>query len=134
MQRFHRTLGLAAAVAMGIGAGHATAPGQDFVPSALARQYFRVESESTRTKGGRPLLNGYVYNLSPYDVGNVRLGVEALGAGGEPVGGMTTGWVNGDIPANGGRRYFEVPLALAATDYRVTIQSYTSRVADSDHN
>lgn len=121
MRKFRQALALAAAVAVGMAAQHGLASAQYFGASAL-----RVESEPAQTKRGRPVVRGYVYNLSPYNVTNVRLGVEALDAGSVPVGPVTTGWVNGDISTNE-RRYFEVPLERAAAGYRVTVQSFDFR-------
>jgi hypothetical protein len=124
MPRFREVLAvLAAAVMMGEASGVAGA--QNFA-TAPAQQFFRVESQSARSKGDRLVLRGYVYNLSPYDVGNLRLGVEGLDASGGATGAASTGWVDGDIPKNG-RRYFEVRVASPAPAYRVTVQSFDIR-------
>jgi hypothetical protein len=121
MRKFRQALALAAAVTVGMAAGHGRARAQYFGASAL-----KVESESAQTQRGRPVVRGYVHNLSPYNVTNVRLGVEAIDAGGMPAGPVTTGWVNGEISTNE-RRYFEVPLERAAAGYRVTVQSFDFR-------
>jgi hypothetical protein len=133
MRRFRRALGLVAALVLGIAAAPGLPGAQDFVPDPLVRQYFRVELEPAQSQAGRPRLRGYLYNLGPYDVSNVRLAVQALDARGAPVGAPMTGWVNGDIPANSGRRYFDLRLPGGAADYRVTVQSYTILDAGSSN-
>jgi hypothetical protein len=124
MRRFREVL-VILAVAVVTGQGSGVARAQNF-GTAPEQQFFRVESQPARGKGDRLLVRGYVYNLSPYDVGNLRLGVEAVDASGGATGAPSMGWVNGDIPKNG-RRYFELPVASPAPTYRVTVQSFDIR-------
>lgn len=129
MRTSSRTLVLAVALTLGITAGHGLARAQNF-GTPISEQYFRIESESGQTRKGQPVLRGYVYNLMPYSVANVRLGIQALDGGGQTVGAPTLGWVNGDITSNS-RRYFEVPIQQPATSYRVVVQSYDLRTIDN---
>ena len=125
MRRFHVVVVILAAAVVVLGSGErpGVARAQNFAP---AQDFFRVESESARGKGNRLLVRGYVYNLSPYAVGSLRLGVEGLDAGGRATGLSSSGWVDGDLPRND-RRYFEVPMAGAAAAYRITVQSFEIR-------
>ena len=129
MRRLSQAVVLAVALSAGMVAVNGVARAQNF-GTPVAEQYFRVESESAETKSGRPILRGYVYNLTPYSAANVRLGVQAIDAGGQPLGAQTLGWVNGEISANS-RRYFEVPVAQPAAGYRVAVQSYELRIIDN---
>jgi hypothetical protein len=129
MRAFRQAWMMAVAVAIMMTAGPGGVGAQNFGTSALGAQYFRVDTEPATTTRGRIVLRGYVYNLSPFDVGNVRLSVESLDASGQPVGTATTGWVNGDIQING-RRYFEVPVRTAAPVYRVSVESFEVRFSD----
>src|SRR5262249_39078090 len=73
---------------------------QDFVAANNGHQYFRVDASPGQISKGRPIVRGYVYNTSPYQMTHVRLGVEPLDAGGAATGAPSSGWVNGEIPSN----------------------------------
>jgi hypothetical protein len=75
----------------------------------------------TGPQGGSQVVSGYVNNISPYDLANLRVLVEALDAGGHVVE-QRVGYLPGEL-RGGGRLYFEVPIASAAT-YRVRVFSY----------
>ena len=129
MGRVRDVLALVAAVVV-LGAGSSgVARAQNFVAAPNGPQFFRIEAEPAQARSGRPLVRGYVYNLSPYQVANVRLGVEGLDAGGGTTGAASAGWVDGEIPSNG-RRYFEMPIAQSATAFRVTVLSFDIRTLD----
>lgn len=129
MGRVRDVLALVAAIVVLTGGGSGLARAQNLVGAPNGSQFFRIEAESARGRSGRPLVRGYVYNLSPYEVANVRLGVEGLDASGATTGASTAGWVNGEIPSND-RRYFEMPIAQPATTFRVTVLSYDIRTLD----
>ena len=72
-------------------------------------------------RGDRSLVSGYVYNRSPYDLAHVRVLVDGLDANGQ----IVEQWIR-NIPGElrgGGRLYFDVPIAPAAT-VRVRVFSY----------
>lgn len=70
---------------------------------------------------GRPVVEGYVTNVSPYHTTNIRVLVESLDAGGH-VTSQQVAWVPGEL-LGGGRAFFQVPAA-AAPAYRVRVFSY----------
>ena len=70
---------------------------------------------------GQPALEGYLTNVSPYELTYIRLLIESLDAGGQ----VTTqhiAWVPGEL-GGGGRLFFQVPTAPAPA-YRVRVYSY----------
>ncbi len=70
---------------------------------------------------GRPAVEGYVNNVSPYHTGNIRVLIESLDAAGT-VTNQKIAWVPGDL-LGGGRLFFQVPTAPAPA-YRVRVFSY----------
>jgi len=102
-------------------------PGQGAVLPAMAQvmlprltSYLRVDF-TTESKGGRVRLTGYVYNTWDKWATDVRLLVEALDPSGQLVGSMPVS-VYGKVPP-GGRSYWDVPLTVSGSSYRVTVQS-----------
>jgi hypothetical protein len=83
-------------------------------------QHLSVTWESGQQRGSQ-VVSGYVNNTSPYDLANLRVLVESLDAGGQVVE-QRVGYLPGEL-RGGGRLYFEVPIAPAAT-YRVRVFSY----------
>jgi hypothetical protein len=78
---------------------------------------------------GRPAVEGYVENVSPYDLTNIRILVEGL----DPAGHVTTqrvAWVPGEL-RGGGHLFFQVP-ADPAPAYRVRVFSYDRVESESD--
>jgi hypothetical protein len=70
---------------------------------------------------GKPSVEGYVNNVSPYHTSNIRIIVESMDAGGQ-VTNQQLAWLAGDL-LGGGRLFFQVPTAPAPS-YRVRIFSY----------
>jgi hypothetical protein len=70
---------------------------------------------------GQPALEGYVTNISPYELTYIRLLIESLDAAGQ-VTNQRIAWVAGEL-GGGGRLYFQVPTAPAPA-YRVRVYSY----------
>jgi hypothetical protein len=70
---------------------------------------------------GKPSIEGYLNNISPYSMSNIRIMVESLDTGGQ-VTNQQIAWVPGDL-LGGGRLFFQVPTA-PAPNYRVRVFSY----------
>jgi hypothetical protein len=81
---------------------------------------FTVTWDTVQHKG-RPLVEGYVNNVSPYDMAGVRVLVDSLDSTGRIVDQRIT-WLPGGL-RGGGRLYFEVPVG-AADRYQVRVFSY----------
>jgi hypothetical protein len=77
--------------------------------------------------GGRPVVEGYVTNVSPYHTTGIRVLVESLDAGGQ-VTSQKIAWVPGEL-LGGARVFFQVP-AEPAPSYRVRIFSYDRQETD----
>jgi hypothetical protein len=88
--------------------------------SSPLESYLRVEWTVEPAKGGGQRVVGYVYNDRDVWAANVRLLVEALDASGQAVG-STLVSVYGEVPPRN-RSYFEAPLPLAGSSYRVTVR------------
>src|SRR5262245_22521843 len=83
-------------------------------------QHLAVTWSLDQRPGGQSV-DGYVRNISPYDLANVRVLVEGLDANGQ-VAAQYLGRLPGEL-RGGGRLYFEVPVVPAAS-YRVRVFSY----------
>ena len=97
------------------------ASAQNFGSDPIA-QFFRFEWK-VEPSAGRPVMKGYVYNGNNVRALDVRLLAVELDAAGRPVKETAT-WVAGGVPVKG-RTYFEVPVAHADAQYRVTLESFT---------
>jgi hypothetical protein len=73
------------------------------------------------TYRGKPVVEGYVNNVSPYSTRSIRLLVDSLDAAGN-VTNQRVEWLAGDL-LGGGRLFFQVPAAPAPS-YRVRVFSY----------
>ena len=107
---------MTAALAMLIVVGAASAQALDpRVADALRVEWQKVED--------RPGIEGYVYNVSTYRIGLVRLTI--LGRD-EPSQAPTPtlAWVYGNVPARG-RWYFRVRLPASREVVTVSIESFT---------
>jgi hypothetical protein len=83
-------------------------------------QHFTVTWEQAESHG-KPVLKGYVSNISPYDMRSLRILVETLDSAGATTS-QRVAWVPGEM--NGATRlFFEVPV-VAAPSYRVRVFSY----------
>jgi hypothetical protein len=108
--------------ACAVGAVTSVGRAQNFGSTPVTEQYFRIDAEAGAA-GGRPVVRGYVHNRSPYDVGKIRLRVDAATPSTPTAAPVAMGWVNGDIE-RGGRRYFEVAVPRADAAYRVSVESF----------
>jgi hypothetical protein len=82
----------------------------------------RLDWEAGTKRGGKPVIQGYVYNDYGRPATDVHLLVETLDASGA-VTARTIGFVVGAIQFND-RVYFEVPLKATGASYRVTVTSF----------
>ena len=82
----------------------------------------RLDWEVGSRRGGRPVIQGYVYNDYLRSAAEVRLQVETLDASGT-VTSRQLGFVPGIIPLRD-RAYFEVPVKTAGASYRVSITAF----------
>ena len=83
-------------------------------------QHFTVTWEQVEHRGKR-VLQGYVNNISPYNIRAVRILVETLDGAGETTS-QRVAWVPGDMQG-ATRLFFEVPVAPSPS-YRVRVFSY----------
>jgi hypothetical protein len=79
----------------------------------------RLDWQVGAGRGGRPVIQGYVYNDYGRSAGNVILYVETLDGSGTVVG-HTFGFIRGVVQFND-RAYFEVPVKTPGTSYRVSV-------------
>ena len=79
----------------------------------------RLDWEIGRGRGGRPVVQGYVYNDYGRPAGDVRLLVETLDGSGAIIG-HTVGFVRGVVQLYD-RAYFEVPVKIPGASYRVSV-------------
>jgi hypothetical protein len=82
----------------------------------------RLDWEAGTRRGGKPVIQGYVYNDYGRPASDVHLLVETLDASGSVIA-RTIGFVHGTVQFND-RIYFEVPLKATGASYRVTVTSF----------
>jgi hypothetical protein len=82
----------------------------------------RLDWDAGTGRGGKPVIQGYVYNDHGRPAADVHLLVETLDASGA-VTARTIGFVVGVVQFSD-RVYFEVPLKAAGASYRVTVTSF----------
>jgi hypothetical protein len=70
-------------------------------------------------RGGRPLIQGHVYNDYGRPASDVVLFVESLDGSGAVVG-RTYGFIRGVVQLND-RAYFEIPVETSGASYRVSV-------------
>lgn len=70
---------------------------------------------------GKPSVEGYVSNNSPYHTNNIRIIIDSLDGGGQVIN-QQIAWVPGDL-LGGSRLFFQVPTQPAPS-YRVRVFSY----------
>jgi len=74
-------------------------------------------------KKGRPVVEGYIVNASPYTIGQVQLLVDALDEHGNIIA-QKVSWLESDALEPFSRRYFEVPAPAPAARYQVRVHSF----------
>jgi hypothetical protein len=103
------------------GVGPATSAGALSATSSVDSR-LRLDWEVGARHGGRPVIQGYLYNDYLRSAAEVRLLVETLDASGG-VTARQVGFVRGVIPFKD-RAYFEVPVKTAGASYRVSITAF----------
>jgi hypothetical protein len=115
-------LAMATFQALGLGPIGMPAPAAAVsAPSGIDAR-IRLDWEAGTKRGGKPVIQGYVYNDYGWPATDVHLLVETLDASGA-VTARTIGFVVGAIQFND-RVYFEVPLKAPGASYRVTVTSF----------
>jgi hypothetical protein len=117
MRRALTILGLATLV---VGAAGPTVAAELQPLMAGWERVFSVDWQAGQYRG-KPSVEGYVNNISPYSATNIRLMVEGMDAGGQVVN-QHIAWVPGDV-LGGSRLFFQVPTTPAPS-YRVRVYSY----------
>jgi hypothetical protein len=79
---------------------------------------------------GRPVIEGTVTNISPYDLVGIRLLVDTLDSSGQ-ITAQKVAYVPGDL-RGGGRLYFSVPTTPAPA-YRVRVYTYDRIESDGSN-
>jgi hypothetical protein len=117
-----KTLGLVAAVLLALWPITTPAPvAAVSAPSGIDSR-IRLDWEAGTRRGGKPAIQGYVYNDYGRPATDVHLLVETLDASGAVIA-KTIGFVQGVVQFND-RVYFEVPLKAPGASYRVTVTSF----------
>jgi hypothetical protein len=83
---------------------------------------FRADAEPDLLGRRGPAITGWLYNDNDFTVTNVRVRVDVLDAGGQPVA-SGEGWVYGNVPARG-RAYFFVTVPRYGARYRVVVMRF----------
>lgn len=112
-----RSLLLAAILALG--ALGPSGPAMALGAASTVDPRVRLDWEVGTGRGGRPVIQGYVYNDYGRAASDVRLLVETLDASGAVVG-RAFGFVRGVVQLYD-RSYFEVPIKIPGASYRVSV-------------
>jgi len=115
-----RTLTILALAALVVGSAMPGAAAELQPLMAGWERVFTVSWQGAQYRG-RPAVEGYVNNVSPYHTVNIRVLIESLDAAGK-ITNQHVAWVPGDL-LGGGRLFFQVPAAPAPA-YRVRVFSY----------
>jgi hypothetical protein len=99
-----------------------TAPAGALPATSTVDSRLRLDWEVGARHGGRPVIQGYLYNDYLRSAAEVHLLVETLDASGA-VTSRSVGFVRGVIPFKD-RAYFEVPVKTAGASYRVSITAF----------
>ena len=101
---------------------HPTPPAGALPATSSVDSRLRLDWEVGTRHGGRPVIQGYIYNDYLRSAGEVVLLVEALDASGAVVS-RDIGFVRGVVFFKD-RAYFEVPIKTAGASYRVSITAF----------
>jgi hypothetical protein len=116
-----RALLLATMVLVALGAGSPVRPAVALEAASTVDQRIRLDWGVKVGRGGRSVIQGYVYNDNGRPAADVRLLVETLDASGAVVA-RDIGFVRQVVQFND-RAYFEVPLKATGASYRVSVTS-----------
>ena len=117
-----KALVLVAAVMPGLGPITMPAPVAAVSEPSGIDSRLRLDWEAGTRRGGKPAIQGYIYNDNGRPATDVHLLVETLDASGA-VTARTIGFVVGAVQFKD-RAYFEVPLQATGASYRVTVTSF----------
>ena len=113
---------LATMVILAVAGVGPAAPAGAFSATSSADSRLRLDWEVGARHGGRPVIQGYLYNDYLRSAAEVHLLVETVDASGA-VTSRQVGFVRGVIPFKD-RAYFEVPIKTAGASYRVSITAF----------
>ena len=112
---------LATIVLLALGAGSPVRPAVALEATSTVDQRIRLDWDVKVGRGGRAVIQGYVYNDNGRPAADVRLLVETLDASGTVIA-RDIGFVRQVVQFND-RAYFEVPLKATGASYRVSVTS-----------
>lgn len=112
-------LSLAIAVVLALGIGSHARPAAALSAASSVDARIRLDWQVGTGRGGRPVIQGYVFNDYRRPASDVHLLVETLDASGAVIG-RTIGFVRGVVQFND-RAYFEVPIKTPGASYRVSV-------------
>jgi hypothetical protein len=112
-------LSLAIAVVLALGIGSHARPAAALSAASSVDARIRLDWQVGTGRGGRPVIQGYVFNDYGRPASDVHLLVETLDASGAVIG-RTIGFVRGVVQFND-RAYFEVPIKTPGASYRVSV-------------
>ena len=117
-------LATATVLALGLALGPIVMPAPAAAVSAPSGidPRIRLDWEAGTRRGGKPAIQGYLYNDYGRPASGIHLLVETLDASGAVIA-RTIGFVQGTVQFND-RIYFEVPLKATGASYRVTVTSF----------
>lgn len=116
---------LATMAVLALAAGSPVRPAAALSATSSVDARIRLDWEVGTTRGGRPVIQGYVYNDYGRPASDVQLLVETLDASGAVIG-RTVGFVRGVVQLND-RTYFEVPIRVTGASYRVSVTGFDWR-------
>jgi hypothetical protein len=102
-----------------LGAGRSVGPAAALGAASTVDPRIRLDWEAGTGRGGRPVIQGYIYNDYGRPASEVHLLVETLDASGAVIA-RDIGFVRGVVQLND-RVYFEVLLKVAGASYRVSV-------------
>ena len=114
-----RTLRMAALALLSLGAASAPVPAQALGAASTVDPRIRLDWQVGATRGGRPVIQGYVYNDYGRPASDVRLLVETLDPSGAVIA-RHVGFIRGVVQLND-RAYFELPIRAPGASYRVSV-------------
>jgi len=114
-----RTLRMAALALLSLGAACAPVPARALGAASTVDPRIRLDWQVGAPRGGRPVIQGYVYNDYGRPASDVRLLVETLDPSGAVIA-RHVGFIRGVVQLND-RAYFELPIRAPGTSYRVSV-------------
>ena len=114
-----RTLRMAALALLSLGAASAPVPAQALGAASTVDPRIRLDWQVGAARGGRPVIQGYVYNDYGRPASDVRLLVETLDPSGAVIA-RHVGFIRGVVQLND-RAYFELPIRAPGASYRVSV-------------